>query len=50
MVTAMRELMVEETMETDRNYLLSRDGVERPDVVLQGDSSQRGDGGGDSGE
>ncbi len=32
------------------DYLLFRDGVEGPDVVLQGDSSERVDGGGDSGE
>jgi hypothetical protein len=30
-------------------YLLFRDGVERPNVVLQGDSSKRVDGRGDSG-
>jgi hypothetical protein len=28
------------------DYLLLRDGVEGPDVVLQGDSSKRVDGGG----
>ncbi len=32
------------------DYLLFRDGVEGSDVVLQGDSSKRVDGGGDSGE
>ncbi len=37
-------------MESERNYLLFRDGVEGPDIVLQGDSSKRVDGGGDSGE
>jgi hypothetical protein len=32
------------------DYLLFRDSVEGPDVVLQGDSSKRVDGGGDSGD
>jgi hypothetical protein len=49
-VTEARELLAEETVESGWNYLLFRDGIEGPDVVLQGDSSKRVDGGGDSGE
>jgi hypothetical protein len=42
--------MVEETVESEWNYLLFRDSVEGPDVILQGDSSERIDCGGESGE
>ncbi len=44
------ELMVEKTVEKKWNYLLFRDSVEGPDVVLQGDSCEGVDGGGYSGE
>ncbi len=47
---AATELMAEETVEREWNYLLFRDVVEGPDVVIQGDGYERVDGGGDSGE
>jgi hypothetical protein len=37
-------------VEREWNYLLFRDDVERPDVVLQGDGGERVDSGGDRGE
>ncbi len=49
-MTAASEVMAEETVESEWNYLLFRDSVEGSDVVLQGDSGERVDGGGDSGE
>ncbi len=42
--------MAEETVESEWNYLLFKDGVDGPDVVLRGDSGERVDAGGDSGE
>jgi hypothetical protein len=42
--------MAEETVEREWNYLLFRDGIEGPDVICQGYSGERVDGGGDSGE
>ncbi len=40
-MTAANELMAGETVEREWNYLLFRDDVGGPDVVLQGDSSKR---------